>query len=252
MRRRRAALSLGLALLASTPGHAETACRQALALGMDVSASVDEREYRLQRHGLANALLAPDVASALLAGAADPVLLLIYEWSGFRSQSLVQPWTPIRSYADLASVSATLRANTARPPENSTALGGAALFAARAFAQVPQCRMKTLDLSGDGKNNDGPTPQMLADDPRLDGVTINGLVIAPAQSDLTAPQPGQGSDLLAHFRTDVIRGPGAFTELAMGVAEFEEAMRRKLLREIDSPVLSNLSQSLRQRPQPNR
>ncbi len=38
------------------PGAGISACRQALALGLDISGSVDVAEYRLQLDGLANAL----------------------------------------------------------------------------------------------------------------------------------------------------------------------------------------------------
>ena len=43
------------------------ACRLALSLGLDVSSSVDAREYRLQTEGLAAALIAPEVRGAFLA-----------------------------------------------------------------------------------------------------------------------------------------------------------------------------------------
>ena len=46
------------------------ACRQALALGLDVSGSVDTDEYRLQLDGLAAALTSPEVVSALISDAA--------------------------------------------------------------------------------------------------------------------------------------------------------------------------------------
>ncbi|MCW1950803.1 MAG: DUF1194 domain-containing protein, partial [Octadecabacter sp.] len=54
-------------LLASSPVLSQTTCRQALALGLDVSGSVDVQEYRLQLDGLALALGDPEVTAALLA-----------------------------------------------------------------------------------------------------------------------------------------------------------------------------------------
>ena len=53
-----------LALLAATP--AQAACRQALALGLDISGSVGAREYVMQREGLAAALGADAVRAAIL------------------------------------------------------------------------------------------------------------------------------------------------------------------------------------------
>ena len=54
-------------VLALLPFQAAAACRQALAIGLDISGSVDEAEYRLQLDGLASALLNPDVQKAFLA-----------------------------------------------------------------------------------------------------------------------------------------------------------------------------------------
>ncbi len=39
------------------------------------------------------------------------------------------------------------------------------------------------------------------------------------------------AELSAHYRAEVIHGPGAFVEVARGYKDFEAAMRRKLLRE---------------------
>ena len=52
-------------LLIACAAPAAAGCRLALAIGMDVSASIDETEYRLQRQGMAGALLSPRVQSLL-------------------------------------------------------------------------------------------------------------------------------------------------------------------------------------------
>ena len=69
-------LALVLTLLAAP---ADAACRQALALGLDVSSSVDDTEYRLQLDGLAAALLKPEVRAAFLALPDAPVRLYVFE-----------------------------------------------------------------------------------------------------------------------------------------------------------------------------
>ena len=61
--------ALWLWALAALPAGAE-GCRLALVLALDVSSSVDEVEYDLQRLGLAAALDAPDGDGALTAWAA--------------------------------------------------------------------------------------------------------------------------------------------------------------------------------------
>ncbi|MEM1077528.1 MAG: DUF1194 domain-containing protein [Pseudomonadota bacterium] len=229
-----------VAAVLGTASLAEAGCRQALALGLDVSASVDAHEYTLQREGLANALLSPPVVDAFETMPEIPVALMVYEWSGFRSQSVVQPWVKVRSRADLVAVATQLRDRHDGRSDNATALGGAALFAARAFDSGPECWRQTLDLSGDGKNNDGPTPLMMASDPRLDGITINGLVIGADPGALAEQKNAHIGELVAYFQKHVIRGAGAFTEVALGFEGFEDAMRRKLLREIRVPMFSAL------------
>lgn len=239
---RAGALALALWLgLGSGLAAAESACRQALALGLDVSASVDAEEYRLQRDGLARALTDPAVVAAFETMPDIPVRLTVFEWSGYRSQTVLVPWTAIRSRDDLLTIADRLRGPSAPRNENATALGGAALFAARAFQDVPACWRKTLDLSGDGKNNDGPTPLMLASDPRLAGITINGLVIGADPAGPATQRNAHIGEMVAYFQRHVIRGPGAFTEVALGFEDFAEAMRRKLLREIRVLHVSGLA-----------
>jgi hypothetical protein len=84
----RAAWSFAALLRLASPAVAGD-CRLALVLALDVSSSVDRHEHRLQRQGLARALLAPEVVRAFLIG--DPVALYVFEWSGL---STLAPFPP--------------------------------------------------------------------------------------------------------------------------------------------------------------
>ena len=64
-----------------------------------MSSSVDAREYRLQTEGLAAALLAPEIVGAFLAAPEAPVMLQIYEWSGWQQQLVRQEWVTIGARA---------------------------------------------------------------------------------------------------------------------------------------------------------
>lgn len=208
-------------------------CRQALALGLDVSGSVDGAEYRLQLDGLAAALSNPDVTDALLAAAGAPVSIAVYEWSGPTSQAVIIDWTEITDAAALARVTARLRANTRTPADPSTALGTALVVGGRMLAQRSACWKRTLDISGDGESNTGPRPQDLDGRPEMTDITVNALVIGPTA---IAP-PGGATGLLGYFKTHVIRGPGAFAEHAETFAAYEAAMVRKLLKELQGMVV---------------
>ena len=225
-----------VALVLATPAHA--ACRQALALGLDVSGSVDAREYRLQMNGLADALSAASVRHAILAQPGAPMQLLVFEWSGPNAQHLVLPWTAINDARDLDSITSLLRDTRRRDASPGTALGEAMQVGARYLGQTT-CWVKTLDISGDGKANLGARPRDVKPLIAPENITINALVIgadAPAVGD---SRQVELSELSAYFRAEVIVGDDAFVETAIGFDDYAAAMTRKLEREIEILQLSS-------------
>lgn len=221
-----------IAVLAAAPAAAE--CRLALVLALDVSASVDPREDALQRGGLARALLAPAVVDAFLADPGRPVWLSVYEWSGPYAQSGLIDWLEIASAEDLALVAGVLAGSERSRDDLPTAIGYALGHAAGLFRAGPDCAARTLDISGDGRNNDGFPPASAYRAFPLDGVTVNGLAIA-----------GGEAGVADYYRTEVIRGPGAFVIEADGFRDYERAMRVKLLRELQGPVIGMLAPDAR-------
>ncbi|WP_326973083.1 DUF1194 domain-containing protein [Candidatus Rhodobacter oscarellae] len=231
---------MAVLLAAILGGAAEAACRQALALGLDVSGSVDATEYRLQLDGLAGALLHPDVRGAFLAAPGVPVRLMVYEWAGSSRMRTVLGWTEIATGDDLENIAAQLRATQRVPQNPATALGGAMVFGATALRSQPDCWRRTLDISGDGKSNTGPEPRGVRESLARAGITINGLVIG-ADAPVTGDQRQMEiAELSAYYRADVILGPDAFVEVALGFQDFEAAMARKLLRELQVRAVSQL------------
>ncbi|MBL4813805.1 MAG: DUF1194 domain-containing protein [Rhodobacteraceae bacterium] len=218
-------LALAGCLLASA---AAGQCRQALALGLDVSGSVDADEYQLQLRGLAGALQSETVRERLLSRLQAPVYLTVYEWSGPHNQSLILGWTAIDSAAALDRATAQIIAANRARSSPTTALGAAMSAGLTLLADLPDCWQHTLDISGDGRSNTGPLPQSI-DTSGLPNITINGLVIGNGASNSTGL-----ADLDAYYRAYVIRGPGAFTEISASHATFQEVMERKLLRELTS------------------
>ncbi|WP_245972378.1 DUF1194 domain-containing protein [Rhodovulum iodosum] len=229
-------MNAALVAAALAPG-AEAACRQALAIGLDVSGSVDALEYRLQVDGLAAALEHPEVAAALLAMPNAPVRLAVFEWAGQTDQRLLLPWAEIESAAALAAAAGHLRDSRRRATTHTTGLGAALIAGGRMLGDQAACWKRTLDVTGDGKSNEGPRPRDVRAAPALAGITVNALVIGTdAANRIDHAEVGLG-ELTAYFRAEVIRGADAFVETAMGFADFEAAMVRKLLRELEVPVL---------------
>lgn len=226
-------------LFLATPVTAQDVCRHALALGLDVSGSVDAREYKLQVRGVAQALGSDAVRAVLLERVETPVELLVYEWSGPQDQQLLLAWTRITGAAALDGVIAQLGAVERRGEATpGTALGVAMMRGAQYLAERGHCWRRTLDISGDGKSNLGPRPRHVK--PRLEGtgITVNALVIGaddPVSGDM---RQGEIAELSAYFSAEVIVGPEAFVEVALGFEGYREAMEAKLLRELDVLVLS--------------
>jgi Protein of unknown function (DUF1194) len=233
--------ALGFALMLGVlAGPVWAQCRQALVLGLDVSGSVDKREYRLQLDGLASALIDPDVQAAILAQTASPVYLAVYEWSGPQYQRILQGWTAVTSRQVLFEISAGLTNMKRHPATPGTALGRAMRFGADMLANGPDCWKNTLDISGDGKSNFGLHPRDVRQSLETSGLTLNALVIGADSPAAGAGRQVEIAELSAYFQAWVITGPDAFVETAIGFDDYRAAMTRKLLRELETLAVSSL------------
>jgi hypothetical protein len=210
-------------------GAASADCRQALAIGLDVSGSVDRAERALQIEGMAAALTAPGVLASLLELPEVPVRVAVFLWSGPAAQDLIVPWTAVTDEAAAAAIAARLRAAPVTEMPEATAIGSAMLYGAALLGVAGGCWRLTLDLSGDGRSNAGPWPADVAVRSGGRDVTVNALVVALPE--MAGASPGV-AELTSYFGREVIRGPDAFVEVALGFSDFAAAMERKLKREL--------------------
>ncbi|MEM9642720.1 MAG: DUF1194 domain-containing protein [Pseudomonadota bacterium] len=213
-------MRLLLVMMMLWSGPAQAYCRLALALALDVSSSVDEVEYALQSEGLAQALEDPEVVDAFLQVPGGTVALMVYEWSGRYQQDVVLQWHAISGRADLTAAVAKLRSKGRTYAEFPTSIGFALGFGAVQFRDAPQCDRQVIDISGDGINNDGFTPELAIKEFDFSSTVVNGLVI------------GDEAGLESYYLSDVIHGPDAFVEVAEEFSDFRTAMKRKLIREL--------------------
>lgn len=239
----KAALALAAVFWA---GAASAACRLALVMALDVSGSVDEREYVVQLNGVATALEDPAVRSALLALPDAPVSVAVFEWSSASYQRVIVDWTTLSGEADIAAVVAGLRGWRREEAPEATGIGAAMRFAAGMLRDGPVCWAQTVDLSGDGKNNDWPIPRDVRASGILSGVTINALAVGQELLHGGDLRRLGIAELTAYYQAEVIQGPGAFVEVALGYDDYTRAMTRKLLREVSAPPLGQM------RPAPRR
>ncbi|PTX57162.1 Ca-activated chloride channel family protein [Litoreibacter ponti] len=198
------------------------ACELALVLAVDVSGSVDQREYRVQMEGLGAALADSAVTEALVVAEAKVMLL---QWTGASRQRVSIPWTHITDF-ERADALAERVAKTQRVWRNfSTAIGEAVGFSLTHFDAVPECTRRVVDVSGDGYSNEGVPPEEMKAAALRQGVTINGLAIEASEAELTA-----------YYRRNLIVGPGSFAMKADDFEDYPRRIREKLLREITKQV----------------
>lgn len=201
---------------------AASACDIALMLAVDVSGSVDAREFRIQMDGLAAALTDRNVMAALVASEAEVALM---QWTGTGRQSVVVNWTKITRADDVGAFAFQVSTAPRLWRDFSTAIGEAMTLAIPYFAVVDDCERFVIDISGDGISNEGAAPRDVWPALAAAGVTVNALVIEDT-----------GFGLTDWFEANVITGAGAFAVTANSFDDYPEQIIRKLYRELTQPI----------------
>ena len=230
---RAACLSLLLcAVLLPRAATAETVDLQ-LVRAADVSRSVDDDEFRLQRQGYGNAFRDPRVIRAIRSGQYGKIAVSYVEWSGPESMAVIADWTVVGDEESAAAFSDAIMAPQ-RPFANRTAIGAAIDFARAQFRRSGVDSMRrVIDVSGDGTNTNGREPAPARDEAIAEGITINGLVIL-------SPEPMPWNPFHTHppgglenyYRENVAGGPGTFVLVVEDFTSFAYAVVNKLIREI--------------------
>lgn len=213
-----------LALATATVVSPVLACDLALALAVDVSGSVDQKDFQTQMQGLADGLRDGVVSEALVKSSASVMLV---QWTGSTRQIVSIPWVQISSFTDVESLARRIETTERTWRNYSTAIGEALIFTAAKFDQVPTCKRRVIDVSGDGVSNEGIELIVTMPQLRAKSITVNALVIEESNPGLTE-----------YFWENVIGGAGAFVVTANGFDQYPAKMRQKLLREISKQIAS--------------
>jgi hypothetical protein len=194
----------------------------ALVLAIDVSGSIDDNQFKLQREGIAGALESEEVAAALSNGANQTIEIAVVEWA--EEQHLLVPWTVLRGQDDIAALATRLRGGNRSWLHTKTDPGGGIAAAERLFAAQPLAAPRwVIDVSGDGCQNTGEVATANARDVAVShGLTLNGLPITS----------GDNPGIEDWYRANVVGGPGAFLVVADSYDAFATAFRQKLTVEI--------------------
>ena len=136
-------------------------------LSADVSRSIDDAEFELQRKGYAAALSDPRVLNAIHGRPGGVIGICFIEWSGEEEQQVVVDWTAIRDEEDAAVVATSILA-ARRSFMGRTSISSGIDFAVAQFAKSKwQVERRIIDISGGGTNNSG---RSVTEGPRPGGV----------------------------------------------------------------------------------
>jgi hypothetical protein len=202
----------------------------ALALGIDISGSIDPDEAKLQREGYVQAFRDPVIIKAILGGSHGRIAVAYYEWSDAWVQRLLIDWTLLDSEAAIEAFTTRL-ANAPISIARRTSISGAIRYAIPLFGRSPyEAERKVLDISGDGSNNDGGLVTDMRYEALKEKIVINGL---PIMNDRPNPFgfPSE-TDLDKYYLHCVTGGPRSFVEVARNFEDFPRAVRKKLLQEV--------------------
>ena len=225
---------LSLALTLSPPAaRAAEPVDLLLVLAADVSRSVTEPKFRLQRDGAAAAVTHPDVLRAITSGPNRRIAVCFVEWATAGMTNVVVDWTLIGDGPSARSFGDKL-VEAPRSFAGSTSISSAIDFSVTQLERAPfRSERRVIDVSGDGNNNSGRLVTDARDDALAKGITINGLVILTPLAESFRPEhthpPG---GLEKYFQDNVIGGFGAFTVVAEGHESFGRALTKKLIAEI--------------------
>jgi Protein of unknown function (DUF1194) len=221
-------LAVGLLAFGAWSVHAETEVDLALVLAVDVSLSMEPDEQELQRQGFVEAFRSSEVHDAIGKGMLGRIAVTYVEWAGAGYQQVVVPWTVLEQPVDGQAFAARL-AQMPIQRYGYTSVSGAIDFSLRQLRESGVAPVRqVIDISGDGANNQGRIVTAARDEAVAQGITINGLPIM-----LKRPSGAWDIDNLdLYFRDCVIGGPGAFMIPVREKAQFAQAIRTKVVREI--------------------
>ena len=200
----------------------------ALVLAIDCSFSVDTTEFRLQMQGLGQAFRRAEIHQAIAQGKTGRIAISVFQWSDDRSQLIVVPWTVISGSDSAIALADQLENMPRKLAEGGTSISSSMRFGAAMLEATPmRAERRVIDISSDGRNNIGISPDRVRNQIIRRGITINGLVII-----------NEWPTLDTYFEQQVVGGPAHFVIVANDYPAYAEAIYRKLLREITGPGIS--------------
>ena len=103
--------------------------------------------------------------------------IAVVQWSGQDRQELTIPWTRVRTTLDAGRLADQAQLMTRAFVLSDTAPAEAIRIALPLFDLVPDCKIRVIDVSGDGTPNSGSDTRSAHNLAERNRVTINGIAI---------------------------------------------------------------------------
>jgi Protein of unknown function (DUF1194) len=217
----------------AAPVRAADSVDLTLVLVSDVSRSIDDSEFRLEKEGYASAFTSRQVIEAIQSGSIGAIAVAYVEFASSFEVRTVLDWQLIRDQTTAQAFADKLVA-APRSFWGRTAISSGIDRAVQLLAESGyEAQRRVIDVCGDGTNNAGRDVAEARDDAVGAGITINGLAIIndhPVSWTYAHVQPPGG--LPNYYRQNVTGGPASFVLEVHDFHTFGEAMTRKLVTEI--------------------
>lgn len=211
--------------IAPTVATAQQVVDLELVLAVDASASVSNSEYRLQMDGIAAAFRDAGVLKAIQSGPLERIGVALIVWADAEEPKQTSDWFVV-SGPEEAEEFAQIVERFPREVNGGTGIGAGILHA---IDQLRNNRLRSarrvVDVSGDGMESDTKSFSQTIDYARRaatdEQITINGLAILTDDENLEE-----------WYWKNVATGLGRFVMVANNFEDFANAMKKKLIQEI--------------------
>lgn len=211
--------------ISSTAAIAQDVVDLELVLAVDASASVSNSEYRLQMDGIAAAFRDPGVLKAIQSGPLERIGVALIVWADAEEPKQTSDWFIVNGPEE-AEAFAQVVERFPREVSGGTGIGAGIL---QAIDQLRNNRLhaarRVVDVSGDGMESDTKSFSLTIAYARRaatdEQITVNGLAILTDDENLDK-----------WYWDNVATGLGRFVMVANNFEDFANAMKKKLIQEI--------------------
>ncbi len=210
-----------------------------MVIAVDVSGSINDREYQIQKSGIVDALKSKEMSDLLVNCNGIGLGLTVVEWSGtVKSSQVLQivPWTLLQTENDLIQFSDQI-ANSPRSFAGDTDIAAALNYSLQVMQSAPfESTRRIIAISGDGSQSVSSLSRSydLETMRRIivleNEIIINAIAISENSGELIQQTRGvQTPSIKDYFEENVKGGPGSFVLPADSFESYSDVIKRQLL-----------------------